>query len=533
MACNMTPVFIKSDSVLGAALMNEIGSARSTHQESSVYDRVMSRIQNVCTEKSVEENILLGVEFWESLKKGTLQWITVPGGLYVYDCVQGLDFGSAEEHGNLILRHEFYGQCMEEYYTLVTTVEVSEPSQDWIGQEMIQTHVRVIKEMLKFTDAEIRNGLEILHGRGEAITFASLIHTLGTREDAVVNVYVGTRKYAFSADVQLVLHECYDFYGREPTQAEFDYQYNRIKEHLINQLAVKDEEVTNINRDKERLQERARLLDNQVTTEQARAVQERNRADRRHREKLEALQEVNTAMEARNEAQELANEAVDGIIQEQNKARALKETMRLKTVKLEQEKEAERVKNVQLEQEKEEERVKAEAERVKNVQLEQEKEEERVKAEAERVKNVQLEQEKEEERVKAEAERVKNVQLEQEKEEERVKAEAERVKNVQLEQEKEEERVKAEAERVKNVQLEQEKEEERVKAEAERVKNVQLEQEKEEERVKAEAERVKAEAEREQLQQFFEEEKRKMMAQFEAEKRQLLLKMQQSSLYAR
>ncbi|XP_033738209.1 golgin subfamily A member 6-like protein 22 [Pecten maximus] len=415
---NIAPVFLKSDSVLGEFLLTaheRLETANPNHHESYIYDMVMAWMQDVCIEQVLEgleseNNALLGVDFWESLKNGTVWWTAVPGGLYVYSYDgQHLDYGSARQHDDLIVYHQRYVQCLEEHYTLVTTVEVSDPSQDWISQEMIKPHIRVIKEMLKFTDAHIRNALEILRDRGDEVTFASLVHILVQREDAVVNVYVGTRQYAFSADVQLVLHECYDIYGREPTQEEFVFQWNRIKgtgiEHLINQLAEKDEQVTNISRDKDRLQERARLLNNQVAMEQARAVQERNRADRQQREKLEVLRDADIVMEARNEAQELANAAIDGIIQEQNKAKALEETVRhVETgrLRLEKEKEEVRVRAVKLEKEKEtiekeKETIEKEKETIEKEKetIEKEKEEERVRAEEERVRAVKLEKEKE------------------------------------------------------------------------------------------------------------------------------------------
>ncbi|XP_060077669.1 calponin homology domain-containing protein DDB_G0272472-like, partial [Ylistrum balloti] len=458
-----TPVFLKSDSVLGALLLNT-----SAHGN-FVYDMVMSWMQNVNTKQAIagleSEHVLLGVDFWESLKNGNVWWITVPGGLHVFTSEHGLDFGSAAEYDEWTLYYKHYVQCLEEHYSLVTTVEVSEPAQDWISQEMNKPHIRTLKEI--FTDAQIRNGLQILNERGETVDFAKLLQILTEREDAMINDYVGTRRYAFSRDVQLVIHECHDIYGREPTHAEFDFQWNRIKEHLINQLADKDVEVTNINRDMDRLQERARLLNNEVTIEQARAVRERNRADQQHREKLDALNDVNIAMEARNEAQELADEAINGIIQEQRKARAFE-------IKAEEER-------ARLEKEKEEVSVKLEEKEEERARLEKEKEEERARLEKEKEEErARLEKEKEEERARLEKEKEEErARLEKEKEEVSVKLEEKEEERARLEKEKEEERAR----------LEKEKEEVSVKLEEKEEERARLEKEKEEERARLEKEK--------------------------------------------
>ncbi|XP_069126678.1 uncharacterized protein [Argopecten irradians] len=408
-----TPVFIKADSVLGGMLLAQ--EAGGSFLLNHLYDMIMAGMQNLSPEQALEENAVLGVEFWESLKNGTVWWITVPNGLYVYTYGQHLDFGSASDQNDLILYGEHYDQYLEEYHFSVETVEESDPSQDRIDQEIVkhQDGIRIIKDKWKFTDNHIRNAVEDILNRGEEVTFARLLTTLSQRQEAVVNDYVGTRQYAFSTDVQLVLEECYEFYGREPTHEEFDLQYNRIKgtgiEHLINQLAEKEEQVTSINRDKDRLQERARVLNNQVVIEQTRAVQERNRADQQHREKLEAQARADKQHREKLELKELANAAIDGIIQEQNKRKEKEE--------IEKEKEEERIR---LEKEKEEERIRLEKEKEEErIRLEKEKEEERIR----------LEKEKEEERIRLEKEKEEiekeKEEIEKEKEEERIRLEKE------------------------------------------------------------------------------------------------------------
>ncbi|XP_021358828.1 vicilin-like seed storage protein At2g18540 isoform X3 [Mizuhopecten yessoensis] len=233
---------------------------------------------------------VLDRESWETLDLSTLSITFVPNGAYIYVNTGCDDLGSTVEHQQLVSDVDQYAGYMEEMFVVgnVFALEASDPAQDWISQQMIKPHVRVLQDMLKFTDVQIKFGLENLRRRGEEITFMSLLDTLILTEDAVVNVYVGTRKYAFSADVKLVLHECFDQYQREPTMAEFDEEWNRIKgtgiEHLINLVNI-----------------------------------ERTRADTAQTEKLEAMRQTNTAMEDRNDAQQVMNAAIEEIIQAQNR----------------------------------------------------------------------------------------------------------------------------------------------------------------------------------------------------------------------
>ncbi|XP_021358827.1 trichohyalin-like isoform X2 [Mizuhopecten yessoensis] len=231
--------------------------------------------------------------FWETLDLSTLSITFVSNGAYIYVNTGCDDLGSTVEHQQLVSDVDQYAGYMEEMFVVgnVVALEASDPAQDWISQQMVKPHVRVLQDMLKFTDVQIKVGLENLRRRGEEITFMSLLDTLILTEDAVVNVYVGTRKYAFSADVKLVLHECFDQYQREPTMAEFDEEWNRIKEHLINL----------------------------VNLERTRAEQADVRADRARVEKLEAMRQTNTAMEDRNDAQQVMNAAIEEIIQAQNR----------------------------------------------------------------------------------------------------------------------------------------------------------------------------------------------------------------------
>lgn len=171
----MDPVFIKSDCVLSSLLLHEEeGLIRGQpHGATSnfQYQVVMAWLQDVCIEQHMqdgeaENNTLLGIEFWQSLNLGTLRWRIVPGGLYVYSEVPQCDFGSAEEHECWISSEEDYFSHVEDHYAAQHMIEVTDPAQDLISQEMVKPHVRILKEMLRFTDVHIREAIENILGRG-------------------------------------------------------------------------------------------------------------------------------------------------------------------------------------------------------------------------------------------------------------------------------------------------------------------------------------------------------------------------------
>ncbi|XP_033729713.1 uncharacterized protein LOC117318894 isoform X2 [Pecten maximus] len=211
------------------------------------------------------------VDFWKSVDQLGLHYMFVQKGVLIYkqpwvqnNCSARFDFHqemiSFENHDALFMEN----QC----FPWNTVVEASDQAQDWISQEMVKPHVRVMKEKLNFTDVQIVNGLQILRERDEEITFMGLLNTLVPMENALLNVYIGTGKFAFSADIKLVLRHCYAKYHSEPTQEEFELEWNRIKEHLMEQV---DLEKTRANRTEE---------------EKMRAEEEKMRAEE---EKLEAL----------------------------------------------------------------------------------------------------------------------------------------------------------------------------------------------------------------------------------------------------
>ncbi|XP_033729372.1 uncharacterized protein LOC117318503 isoform X2 [Pecten maximus] len=275
-------------------------------------------------------------EFWETLDLSALSVMIVPNGVYIF---RRDDFGSVKEHQQMVSDVNQYARYMEEMLIAgnVVALEASDPAQDWISQEMIKPHVITIREMLKFTDVQIKNGLENLHRRGKVINFMNLLDTLILTEDAVVNVYVGTRKYAFSADVKLVLHECFDKYQREPTMEEFDQEWNRIKEHLINLLDIERTRAEQADTRAEQADTRAIQADTRAEQADTRAEQADTRAEqadtraiRAHRERIEAMRQINTAMEDRNEAKEMMNAAIESLEEEKRRVekRLLHEKMR-------------------------------------------------------------------------------------------------------------------------------------------------------------------------------------------------------------
>ncbi|OWF37754.1 Microtubule-associated protein 1A [Mizuhopecten yessoensis] len=319
------------------------------------------------------------VDFWRALELLRLQHAFVPNGVLIYN--------------------KLYFQ------------NPSDQAQDWISQEMVKPHVRMMKEKLKFTDVQIINGLRILRERDEEITFICLLNTLVPTENAVLNVYVGMGKYAFSADIRLVLRNCYDIYHGEPTQEQFELEWNRIKgtgiEHLMEQVEIEktradrtetealnreavlqeemrraETEALNREAEKRRAEEEKRRAEEEkqealnretkLQKEKRRAEEEKRRAEEEKRraeeEKQEALnretklqkekkrveKEKLQAMRDFNDAIEVRNEAIDEIIQVLNREEVLKK-----------EKEAEWEKA-------EAERVKAEAERFRAEMLEKE-----------------------------------------------------------------------------------------------------------------------------------------------------------------
>lgn len=86
-------------------------------------------------------------------------------GSYFGEC----DFGSAGENRQLVSFDDQYAVHMEERYVAgnyVIAMEVSERDENWIDHEMGKPHVVLLKDRMEFTDAQIRNGLQILHRRG-------------------------------------------------------------------------------------------------------------------------------------------------------------------------------------------------------------------------------------------------------------------------------------------------------------------------------------------------------------------------------
>ncbi|XP_033753182.1 vicilin-like seed storage protein At2g18540 isoform X2 [Pecten maximus] len=514
----MEAIFIQMDRVLLHSLMEAVDNINAGIGNGNVpcsalelqNVRMMEILQELCLIQYFNNEAIptpvFDSEFWETQDLSSLSVMIVPNGVYIF---RRDDFGSVIEHQQMISNANQYARYMEEMFIAgnVVALEASDPAQDWISQEMIKPHVITIREMLKFTDVQIKNGLENLHRRGEEINFLNLLDALILTEDAVVNVYVGTRKYAFSADVKLVLHECFDKYQREPTMEEFDQEWNRIKEHLINLLDI----------------ERTRAEQADTRAEQA-----DTRAIRAHRERIEAMRQINTAMEDRNEAQEMMNAAIEEIIQAKDREESLEEEKRRA--------EEEIVQRIQKEAMLQEEKRRAEEEIVQRIQkeamLQEEKrraEEEKRRAEEEIVQRIQKEAMLQEEKRRAEEEIVQRIQKEAMLQEEKRRAEEEKRRAEEEKRRAEEEKRRAEEEKRRA-------EEEKRRAEEEIVQRIQKEAMLEEEKRRVE-EMLLREKMREQIRaEILEHEKRKleeekllMAAKFEEEKRILLSRIQQIS----
>ncbi|XP_033734704.1 golgin subfamily A member 6-like protein 22 isoform X2 [Pecten maximus] len=471
------PFFISVEELLRIECIetfDELCEFYMSEKNTGIDARLMMILSNtyMCYDQKRHTRVQI-VDFWKSVDQLGLHYMYVQNGVLIYkqpwvqnNCSawlnKKLDFHqemiSFENHDVLFMEN----QC----FPWSTVVEASDQAQDWISQEMVKPHVRVMKEKLNFTDVQIVNGLQILRERDEEITFMGLLNTLVPTENALLNVYVGTGKFAFSADIKLVLRHCYAKYHREPTQEEFELEWNRIKEHLMEQV---DLEKTRANRTEE---------------EKMRAEEEKMRAEE---EKMRAEEEKMRAEEEKLEA--LNREAM----LEEEKRRAEEEKMRAEEEKMRAEEEKMRA---------EEEKMRAEEEKLEALNREAMLKEEKMRAEEEKMRA-------EEEKMRAEEEKLVVLRDYNNAIEVRNEAVDEIIQGLNreevLKKEKDDERAKAEAERAKA-------EAERAKAEAERAKA-------ETERANAKAERAKAEMLEKQL--------AKMTALFEKEKKQLLLQIQQ------